>query len=289
MADAGQSMEEWLAEERKRLDTGFTFTPGPTTSHGRPSPLGDITAGLGLGAGVVAGAVASHPNPSTYEGVGAIGVIQTLHSELGDNDTQVGWEKVAGETTWIVTVQKRDTETGRFQPALSVTLAETGDGPTLTVSVSSLRVDVKTDVATEAVRTAVGEGTGIFGRVKDAANAARRGGIAGMAANLLDGATGAASAIAGGIGNIVESVSDSIETWTLPRRIWEIIDRVAGSAEKAYLDEQRKAQEFGWKREAAERAWTHCESCGRAYREDEDDRVDCSSCGAPRGVKPAGM
>ena len=91
-------------------------------------------------------------------------------------------------------------------------------------------------------------------------------------------------------GNVVDGVEDLVEDIQdlgLPKRVWEVIDRVGEAAERAHLDEKRKEQERQWQRETAERAWTHCDSCGRAFREDEISRVDCPSCGAPRGHKPA--
>ena len=66
--------------------------------------------------------------------------------------------------------------------------------------------------------------------------------------------------------------------------VWEEKKRRERIAEE---EAERKEREAQRKREEAERAWTHCESCGRAYRDDEDSRVDCPSCGAPRGDKPA--
>ena len=84
----------------------------------------------------------------------------------------------------------------------------------------------------------------------------------------------------------VQDLVEDIQDLGLPKRVWQVIDRVGEAAEEAYLDEKRQEQERQREREAAERAWTHCESCGRAYQED-DDRMDCPSCGAPRGSKPA--
>jgi RsiW-degrading membrane proteinase PrsW (M82 family) len=38
--------------------------------------------------------------------------------------------------------------------------------------------------------------------------------------------------------------------------------------------------------EASARAWRYCASCGRAYRRDEDELVNCPVCGAPRAGRP---
>ena len=58
-----QSLDEWLAEERARLDKGFTFEPQPTSAPIQPGTAEQALAGLGLGAGVAAGVAAPHPNP----------------------------------------------------------------------------------------------------------------------------------------------------------------------------------------------------------------------------------
>lgn len=92
---------------------------------------------------------------------------------------------------------------------------------------------------------------------------------------------------AGGIVQSIENASEDIQDLGLPRRVWAIIDRVGEAAAEAYWEEQRRREARERKREAAERAWTHCEWCGRAYAEDEEDVVQCPSCGAPRGPKPA--
>jgi rubrerythrin len=93
--------------------------------------------------------------------------------------------------------------------------------------------------------------------------------------------------VAGRVMDGVEDLVEGIQDLGLPRRVWEVIDRVGGAAEQAYLDQKREDQELQWKQEAAERAWTHCDSCGRTYGHEEDSRTDCPSCGAPRGDKPA--
>ena len=85
----------------------------------------------------------------------------------------------------------------------------------------------------------------------------------------------------------LEQASEDIEDLGLPRRVWAIIDEVGQAAEDAYWEEHRKREALDRRREAAERVWTHCEYCGRAYAEDEESIVQCPSCGGARGPKPA--
>jgi rubrerythrin len=91
---------------------------------------------------------------------------------------------------------------------------------------------------------------------------------------------------AGGLIEGFEDVAEDIQDLSLPKRVWLVIDRVGGAAEKTYLEERRKRLALERRREAAKRAWTHCEWCGRAYAEEEAEIVQCPSCGAPRGSKP---
>jgi hypothetical protein len=67
MTDKEKSLEEWMAEEQARLDKGFTFEPKPDSGASKPGPAEEILAGVGLGAGVVGGAVAAHPDTVTFE------------------------------------------------------------------------------------------------------------------------------------------------------------------------------------------------------------------------------
>jgi len=263
VADKEQSLQEWLAEEQARLDKGFTFEPQPSSTASKPSAAGGILAGLGLGAGVVAGTVAPHPDSVTFEGVKAAVIAKALRSEIPDDDTRVQVDE-SGDAVVVTILHSQESHPRQFSPALSATLIETADKLTVTVS----------DLSQGAVRGALGS---VGGTVLDQGKGLifRRRGIGG----LLDTA-----------GNIMEGVQDLVEDIQdlgLPKRVWQVIDRVGKAAEEAYLDEKRQEQERQQEREAAERMWTHCESCGRAYRKDEDDRMDCPSCGAARGSKPA--
>ena len=169
-----------------------------------------------------------------------------------------------GDAVVVTILQSQESRPYEFSPALTAILIETAD--TLTVTVSDLSQGAVRDALSSVGSTVLDQGKQLL---------FRRRGVAG----ILD----TAGRVMEGIEDLVEDIQDL----GLPKRVWEVIDRVGGAAEQAYLDEQRKKRELQRKREAAERAWTHCESCGRAYRDDEDDRVDCPSCGAPRGPKPA--
>jgi len=262
MAEKEQSLEEWLAAERERLDRGFTFEPEPSSTPGGSGAADQALAGLGLGAGVVGGAVAPHPNPVAFEGCTAEVVATALRNELADDDTRVQVERT-GSSLVVTVLQSQEADAYRFIPALSVTLIE--EGETLTVTVSDLNPSSVTGVVGSIGETLLEQGAQVL---------TRRGGLGG----LLDAA-----------GNVMEGVQDLVEDvqdLTLPRRAWTVIDRVGEAAERAYLDEQRRAAELEREREAALRAWTHCEWCGRAYRDDERDRATCPTCGGPRGSKP---
>jgi hypothetical protein len=260
-ADEEKSLKEWMEEERARLDKGFTFEP-PPSSQAKSSSVDEIAAGLGLGAGVVAGAVAPHPDSVTFEGVKANVIITALKREIANDDTRVQVDQT-GDSVVITISQSQSSRPHQFSPALTATLIEKAD--VLTVTVSDLSGDAKRSTLGSVGRTVLDKGKRL---------AFRRRGVRGLietAGDVMEG---------------VEELVEDIQDLGLPKRVWTVIDRVGEAAEQAYLDEKRKQQEYQWQREAAERAWTHCESCGRAYKEDEATRVDCPSCGGVRGNKP---
>lgn len=261
MTEEKQSLEEWLAEERRRLKDGFSFEPEPAPDA-EPSQATDILAELGLGAGVLAGVVAGHANPVTFEGCKASTIANGLESELIGEDTRVAISKTEEATT--VTILQSQESQQRFFPALTVTLIEVGE--TLTVAMSNLSQDAKRGAIGSLGRTAVRQGGELLLR--------RRGPI-----GMLD--------AAGDLIESVEDVAEDIQDLSLPKRVWRVIDRVGRAAEEAYLEEQGRRRSLERKREAAERAWTHCEWCGRAYAPHEDSIVQCPSCGAPRGLRPS--
>lgn len=262
-----QSREEWLEAERARLEKGFTFEPKPTSAASGPGPADEVLAGLGLGAGAVAGAVAPHPNPMTFEGGQAAVLVNALKAEIADDDTRVQVDQTDGSVV-VTILQSQERRPYRFSPALNVTLIEESDALTVTVS----------ELSQSTVRGALSSiGSTLLDKGKRLLFWRRRSGVGG----LLDAA-----------GHVIEGVEDLVEDIQdlgLSRRVWKVIDRVGGAAEQAYLDERRKKQRLEWKREAAVRAWTHCEWCGQAYKDDEEDRTDCPTCGAPRGDKPASL
>jgi hypothetical protein len=258
-----QSLEEWLAEERKRLDEGFSYEPEPRPADSPPEPAQDILAGLGLGAGVLAGVAAGHPNPVTFEGCSASTIAEALSSHIPGEDTRVTIEETE-EATMVRVLQSQERRPHQFSPALTVTLIETDE--TLTVAMSDLSEDVQRGAIGSIGQGALRGGRRLLLRGR---------GLAGV----LD--------AAGGLMRSIEDVSENIQDLTLPRRVWAVIDGVGAAAEEAYLKERRRRQVRQRQREAAARAWTHCEWCGRAYAEDETDIVQCPSCGAPRGSKPA--
>lgn len=260
MTEEKQSLEEWLAEERRRLEEGFSFEPEPAP-EAEPSPATDILAELGLGAGVLAGVVAGHANPVTFEGCKASTITSALESDFSGEDTRVAISKTEEATT--ITILQSQGSHQRFSPALTVTLIEVGS--TLTVAMSGLSQDAKRDAIGSLGRTAVRQGGELL---------LRRRGLVGM----LD--------AAGDLIESVEDVAEDIQDLSLPKQVWHVVDRVGRAAEDAYLEEQGKRQALERKREEAERAWTHCEWCGRAYAPNEDTIVQCPSCGAPRGPRP---
>jgi hypothetical protein len=265
MADKKQSYEEWLAEEQARLDKGFSFEPQPSSEASAPGAADQIAAGLGLGAGVIGGAVAPHPNPVTFEGCRADVIVTALRKEIADDDTRVQVDST-GDSVVVTVLQSQESRPHDFSPALTATLVETAD--TLTVTVSDLNQG--------AVRSAVSSvGDTVLDQGKRLLTGRGRSGVAG----LLD----AADQVMEGVDDLVEDIQDL----GLPKRVWGVVDRVGGAAEEAYLEQQRREQELQQEREAAERAWTHCEWCGRVYGSGEAGVTECPSCGAPRGAKPA--
>ncbi len=258
-----QSLKEWIAEERARLDKGFTYEPPPLSSpESKPGSAGQLAAGLGLGAGVVAGAVAPHPDSVTFEGCHTGVIVTALRQEIANDDTRVQVGR-SDDSVVVTILQSQANRPHQFTPALTAALVETSD--TLTVTISDLSGEAKRSTLGSVGRTVVEQGKRLIHK--------RRG---------IGGLVQAAGDVMEGVEDLVEDIQDL----GLPKRVWEVIDRVGAAAEQAYLEEKRKQQELQWQREAAERAWTHCESCGRAYKDDEAHRVDCSSCGGVRGNKP---
>jgi len=258
-----KSLEEWMAEERARLDKGFSFEPQPTSGSSAPDAGDQVLAGLGLGAGVVGGAVAGHPDSVSFEGVKAAVIVNALNSEIADEDTRVQ-VKQTGDSVMATILQSQSEGLYDFSPAVTVTLIEAAG--TLTVTVSDLNQDTFRERLSSMGGTVLDKGKRLVFRRRGP------GGLIDAAGNVME-----------GIGDLVEDIQDL----NLPKRTWEVIDRVGGAAEKAYLEQQRREQEQQRRREAAERAWTHCEWCGRAYSEDEASLTSCPACGGARGAKPS--
>lgn len=257
-----ERLEDWLAEERRRLDEGFSFHSQPSPEGAPPDPTQDILAQMGLGAGVLASVVAGHPNPVTFEGCSAATIAEALESYVTDDETQVTVDRTE-QATIVTLLQRLEHRPHRFSSALTVTFIETDE--TLTVAMSDLSADVKRGAISGIGQTALRSGQRLL---------LRRRGLAGV----FD--------AAGGLLQGVEELSEQLEELSLPRQVWGVIDLVGGAAEEAYLAERRKQHALQRERETVERAWTHCEWCGRAYAEDEEDIVQCPSCGAPRARKP---
>jgi hypothetical protein len=261
------SHEEWLRSERERLKRGFTYTPPPPSAETATTAgaADQALAGLGLGAAAAAGALGPHPNPITFQGIRASLITNALRSEISDDDTRVQVQS-ADEGAIAIISQSPVSAPHRFTPMLTVTLLEAVDS--LTVTVSELRKS--------ALREKWGSiGGTVLEQTGEVLGARRRRGVGGlldMAASLKDG---------------VEDLVDDIQDLSLPRRVWSVVDRVGGAAEEAYLEEVRRARAREWQREAAARAYTHCEWCGRAYAADEDALVECPSCGGSRGSAPS--
>jgi hypothetical protein len=155
-----------------------------------------------------------------------------------------------------------------FSPALTVTLLETKDA--LTVTLSELRKSTVRSKLSSIGGTVLEQG-------REVLVSRRRRGVGG----LLD--------MAGSVKEGIEDLVDDIEDLTLPRRVWTVIDRVGGAAEEAYLEGVRQARALEWQEEEAVRAYTHCEWCGRAYSPEEAQLVECPSCGGSRASRPASM
>ena len=256
-----QSTEEWLEAERKRLEEGFTFEPRPASDRAVPGPADDILTQLGLGAGVLAGVVEGHANPVAFEGCKASTIANALVSEMVSDDTRVLTSETEQATT--VRILHRQEQQLQFAPALTVTLIETDE--TLTVAMSDLIPDLKRGSIGSIGRSALRGSQRLLLR--------RRGlpGVLDAAGSLVEG---------------LEEVAEGIQDLGLPRQAWMVIDRVGRAAEETYLEERAWRLALKWKREAAERAWTHCEWCGRAYAEEEAGVVQCPSCGGARPSKP---
>ncbi len=263
MTDQENNLEEWMAEERERLQKGFTFEPQPTSGPSEPTAGDQMLAGLGLGAGVAGGLAAGHPDSVSFEGVKPAVIVNALKSEVADDDTHVQVEQARDSV--VVTILQSQTE-GRydFSPAVTVTLIETAEA--LTVTVSDLNQSSVRETLSSAGSTILDHGKRLLFRRRGV------GGLIDTAGNMIE-----------GVGDLVEDIQDL----NLPGRVWAVIDRVGMAAEKAYLDEQRRKREQQQKREAAERAWTNCEWCGRAYAENEASLTTCPTCGGTRGPKPA--
>jgi rubrerythrin len=260
-----QSLEEWMEEERERLKEGFTYEPKPVSQPSKPAVGDQIAAGLGLGAGVAAGTLGPHPNPVTFEGCKASVIVTALKQELTNDDTRVQVDR-SGNAHVATILQSQEPDPHQFFPVLTATMVETAD--TLTVTLSELNQDASRGAISSVGSTVLDQGKRLLTRRR------RRGigSVLDMADNIKD-----------GIENVVEDIQDL----TLPRRVWGIIDRVGEAAERAYLDERRKEQEYQRQREAAEQAWTNCEYCGRVYAEGEGSLTSCPTCGGARGPKPA--
>ena len=267
MADEEQSFEEWLAEERARLDEGFSFDPEPTATRAKPSGADQALAGLGLGAGVIGGALAPHPNPVAFQGCRAAVIVKALRAELTDDDTRLQVDRT-GDSLVATILEGRSGPHRDLSPAVTVTLIEKPSA--LTVTVSELDQDTTRETLSSIGGTVLEAGRNVLsGR-----------GRSGMG-SVLD----VADRLREGVGDLVEDIQDL----GLPKRVWKIIDRVGEAAERAYLDEQAERLATEEKRQAAAHAWTHCEWCDRAYGEDEASVMACPSCGASRGAKPTFM
>lgn len=252
MTEEEQTLEDWLAEERARLEKGFSYETEPSSEATERSHADDVLTGLGLGAGAIGG----HPNPVTFEGCRPATIVDALISEITGDDTRVEVRR-SDESVVVTILQSQEHRQFNFAPALTVTLLESQD--TLTVTMSDLSEDVKRSTIGSIGRTTLRQARRLLFRGRGLA------GVFDTAGSLMEG---------------VEDVTEDLQDLSLPRRVWAVIDRVGGAAEEAYLEEQRRKRALERKREAAERAWTHCEWCGRAYAEDEQDIVQCPSCGA---------
>jgi hypothetical protein len=261
--DEEKSLEEWMAEERERLDKGFTYEPQPISSPSKPGTAGQVATGLGLGAVVAAGAVAPHPDSVTFEGCKADVIVTALKGEIADADTRLQVDRTR-DSVVVTLLQSQEGRPYEFSPAVGITLIEKAD--ILTVTVSDLSEDAKRTTLGAMGRTVLNKGARMLRRRRGV------GGLIQTAGDVIDG---------------VEDLVEDIQDLGLPKRVWAVIDRVGGAAEKAYLERKRQDEERQRQRDAAERAWTHCEYCTRAYGTDEDDITTCPACGGARGPKPA--
>ncbi len=260
MSPEKKSLDEWMAEEEQRLKAGFTYQPAKPAAT--PSTGGSGLAGVGLAAGVVGGALAPHPDKVVFEGCKADVIVNALRSEIASDDTRVHVRRKGKGV--VVTILQSQAPRYEFLPALTVTLIEAAD--TLTVTVSDLNKDVKRSTLGSVGRTLLRQGQRLLFRPRG-----------------LLGVFRAAGAVVEG----VEQVAEDIHDLGLPKRVWEVIDRVGKAAEEAYWEEQSRKLEQQRKREAAERAWLYCPYCGRAYEEGEEELTNCPACGGARGPKPA--
>jgi len=260
-----QDLAGWLAAEQARLDRGFQFEPKPTMSEStRSGSVETALAGVGLGAGVIAGAATPHPNPTVFQGVKPTLVINALREELADRDTRV--QVNAGREAVEVTIlQSQDQHPFDYLPAVTATMIDRDNTLTITVS----------DLSQNSARTAFGSmGKTVLREGKNVLVNRRMRGPGG----LID----AAGSLIQGIGDVVEDIQDL----NLPSRVWKVIDRVGNAAEQAYLDERAKTDARAREREQALHAWTHCPYCDRGYSEDEAQLTLCPACGGTRGDKP---
>ena len=262
--DKEKSREEWLAEEQARLEKGFSYEPQPVSGASKPGAGDQVLAGLGLGAGVVGGIAAEHPDSVSFEGAEAAVIVSALKSEIADDDTRVQIERT-GDSVIATVLQSQTERSYDFSPVLTVTLLEKAEA--LTVTMSKLNQDSVRGRLSSVGSTVLDQGRRIIFR--------RRRGLGGLVDTADD--------VMEGVEDLVEDIQDL----NLPSRVWAVIDRVGKAAEAAYLDEQRKNREAQRQREVAERAWTHCEWCGRTYGDDEDHLTGCPTCGGSRGSKPA--
>lgn len=258
MSEKRKSREEWLAEESARLKRGPTLQPLIPSVTNRGSALDPMRAGLGA----TGGALAPHPNPVTFQGCTANVIAEALRAELTDEDTRVEIGQ-AGKGIVVTIFQSYGRRSYHFWPVLSVTLLQAGEQ--LTVTVSPLAERAATDALSAIGGTLIKHGIGLLRRPS---------GLGGLLST---------------VGHVVQGASelmDHLEDLTLPQRVWAIIDRVGGAAEKAFLEAQWRALEQQRQREAILAAWTHCPYCGRAYAPAEAELANCPACGGARGSKP---
>jgi hypothetical protein len=268
MASENKSREEWLADEQARLKQGFAFVPPPAAVPAAPSGAGgagdQALAALGIGAGVIGGALGPHPNPVSFEGVEAAVLADALHAELADADTCVQVNR-SGAALVVTVLQCPNGGQGRFQPALALTLLEAGD--TLTVTMSELSKGASGSAIGEIGGTLLQHGWGML--------AGRRRGLGGLVNTV--------GHVIQGAGQVAETLDDL----RLPQRSWAVIDRVGAAAEASYLEAKRRSDAGRRKRAAALHSWTHCDYCGRAYEAEEATISNCPACGGPRAARPA--